>query len=402
MTAPAATKPATYQEALAVAAAIRAGRAGATADPVATVSTMSDRIASTRDTTAAWAKSAIRGLWATVNPYSEAQVRTFAEQAAVLMDSAQTAATRVAAAGQAQQLAAMGVAVTAAPSVPVDVRAPSATVKAGQLVLKRGASTVDYEGPGAAAKVSKADMTTEGIFSRPAAVFRYAKSVGAKDPAELALQRIDDLVDGNLMLAQRLAQQQVLVQAVTDLDTGKTRGKRGPKVIGYRRVIHPELSKTGTCGMCIAASDRIYHVGQLLPIHPPECRCTIAAVTEDFDPADDLNAVDLNQLYKDAGGTSNPHLKRTRYQVDEHGELGPVLVPSKAYKPRSQKSKRRAGGAGLQPNHDPVDVAKHQIGVLEENLAKMRADGVGEDSSKVAYHEKLIAKLRKQIADNAT
>jgi hypothetical protein len=151
----------------------------------------------------------------------------------------------------------------------------------------------------------------------------------------------------------------------------------------------------------IAASDRIYHVGQLLPIHG-NCKCTIAAVTEDYDPADDLNAIDLNQLYKDSGGTSGAHLKRTRYQVDEHGELGPVLVPKAKYKPRSQKSKVRVGGTALLSDQPArADVAKHQIGVLEANLAKMRAEGVSDDSSKVAYHLKLIAKLRKQLDDGA-
>ena len=60
-------------------------------------------------------------------------------------------------------------------------------------------------------------------------------------------------------------------------------------------------------------------------------------MTEDYDPADELNAVDLSQLYRDSGGTSGAHLKRTRYQVDEHGELGPVLVPKAKYKPRTAK-----------------------------------------------------------------
>jgi hypothetical protein len=129
------------------------------------------------------------------------------------------------------------------------------------------------------------------------------------------------------------------------------------------------------------------------------CKCTIAAVTEDYDPADDLNTVDLNALYKDAGGNSVAHLKRTRYQVDEHGELGPTLVPKSKYKPRTTKSKVRVGGnASLEDQPAQADVAKHQIGVLEANLAKMRSEGVSDDSSKVAYHLKLIAKLRTQLA----
>jgi hypothetical protein len=363
-------------------------------DPVATVANMAEQIIASRENAAAWAKTAIRHLWAAVNPYDAKQVQVFAEQAAVIMESAQTAATRVAAAGQAQQLAAAGVVVNASPSNPINVRAASTVIKRGQLVLKQHAVSVDYAGPSAPAKVSKADMTTQSVFERPAEAYRYAKSQDATDPAAQADQRIDSLVDDNLMLAQRLAQQQVLVQAV-DLDTGATRS--GTKVIGYRRVIHPERSRGGTCGMCIAASDRIYHVAQLMPIHA-NCKCTIAAVTEDFDPADDLNAVDLSQLYKEGGGTSVAHLKRTRYQIDEHGELGPVLVPQSKYKPRTQKSKVRVGGTALLSDQPAqADVAKHQIGVLEDNLAKMRSEGVSEDSPKIAYHLKLLAKLRTQL-----
>lgn len=332
MSAP--SRPATYQEALAAAVTIQAARS-APPDPVAAVSTMSEQIIAMRESTAVWAKAAIGRLWLTVNPYNDKQVKGFGVQAADLMASAQTAAARVAAAGQSQQLAAMGIRASASPSNPVDVRAPGAIIKSGQLVLHQHAVSVDYAGPGADVKVSKADMTTQGIFERPAAVFRYAQSQDATNAAEQASQRIDSLVDDNLMLAQRLAQQQVLVQAV-DLDTGKTRSR--VRVIGYRRVIHPEQSRSGTCGMCIAAADRIYHVAQLLPIHS-HCKCTISAVTEDHDPADDLNAADLGQLYKHSGGNTVAHLKRTRYQVDDHGELGPVLVPKAKYKPRPVKNR---------------------------------------------------------------
>jgi hypothetical protein len=394
MTAPAS--PLTFEQASAAAKSIHAAHS-TSPDPVATVGNMAEQIIATRENVASWAKAAIRGLWAAVDPYSPAQVKVFTEQAAVLMDSAQTAAVRVAAAGQAQQLAAAGIVVDAAPSNPIDVRGSGAVVKGGKLVLQQHAVSVDYAGTGGSAKVSKADMSTQGVFGRPAAVFRYAESQGAADAGDQAVQRIDSLIDDNLMIAQRLAQQQVLVQAVVNLDTGRTRN--GVKIIGYRRVIHPELSRTGTCGMCIAASDRMYHVAQLLPIHA-NCKCTIAAVTEDFDPADDLNTVDLNALYTAAGGTSVAHLKRTRYQVDEHGELGPTLVPKAKYKPRTTKSKVRVGGTALLSDQPAqADVAKHQMGVLEANLAKMRAEGVSDDSSKVAYHLKLIAKLRTQLAD---
>ncbi|OBJ08289.1 hypothetical protein [Mycobacterium sp. 1465703.0] len=324
MSAP--SQPLTYDQAVALATAMAARKTAP--DPAGVVAGMAEKVIATRETTAAWAKNAIRRLWASVNPYDAMAVQAFAAQAATIMESAQTAAGRLAAAAQAQQLAALGIAVAAVPSLPLDVRAPAAVIKRGQLVLHQAASSVDYADAGPAVHVSKADMTTASIFQRPAAVYRYAKSIDAADPAALAGQRIDDLVDGNLMLAQRLAQQQVLVQA-------------GAKVTGYRRVIHPELSRTGTCGMCIVAADRIYKVDKLMPIHPPTCKCTIAPVTDEHDPGDDANSIGLAQLYKDAGGNTVAHLKRTRYAIDEHGEFGPVLVPKSAYKPRKPRGRRK-------------------------------------------------------------
>lgn len=48
--------------------------------------------------------------------------------------------------------------------------------------------------------------------------------------------RIDTPIDDNLMLAQRIAQQKVLAKAV-DLD------RPDVKILGYRRIIHSELSR---------------------------------------------------------------------------------------------------------------------------------------------------------------
>lgn len=291
-----------------------------------------------RERAAAHAQQAIGDLWASVNPYNRDAVAVFAGQAARIMGTAQSAAARAAAVTQARQLTAMGVKASSAQQVPLDVRAQGTKLVRGSLVLQRPDANVDYAGD--RVKVDAESMTTSSVFERPAAVYRYARSQGAAAPdaSGQAVIRIRTLVDDNLMLAQRLAQQQVMAAAAVDLDKAP---KDRPVIVGYRRVIHPELSRGGTCGMCIAASDRIYKIGTLMPIHA-NCKCTIAAVTEEHDPADDLNAVDLRALYGDAGGNTVAHLKRTRYQVDEHGELGPVLVPAKPYKPRGKKRKAAA------------------------------------------------------------
>lgn len=378
------TAPKSYQEALAAAAAIQAVRA-AGPDPATVVSHLSEQVASTRDKAAAWAKNLIHGLWAPVNPYNAAQVGEFAASAAKIMGTAQTTTARAAAAAQLRQLAAVGIKVTAIPSNPLDVRAPATRIAGGTVQLQRHAVTVDYT-QGDSRRVTPEEMTTEAVFRRPAVTFRYVESEGGDNPAQRSSLRIDTLVEDNLMLAQRLAEHEVIAKAV-DLDVP------GPKIIGIRRVIHPELSRTGTCGLCIAAADRIYTVRKLLPIHDL-CKCTTAVVTEERDPADELNQADLRQLYSDAGGTSAAQLKRTRYKVDEHGELGPVLVPEKAYKPRGGPRPVTAP----QQQESAVDVARRHLPILEKNLATILAAGASEDSPQVQYHRQQIARFTADLA----
>lgn len=138
--------------------------------------------------------------------------------------------------------------------------------------------------------------------------------------------------------ARDRAERRALVAADTDLTLGMREGARSTlltaaeawdEVIGYRRVIHPETSAGGTCGLCIAASDRIYAVGYLLPVHG-RCHCTIEAVVAGRpDPGRSLNRADLAALYEAAGSTRAADLARVRYRVHEHGELGPVLTDAR-------------------------------------------------------------------------
>ncbi|TDL05445.1 hypothetical protein [Mycobacterium paragordonae] len=382
-------------------AARQARKPRETAEQVRSVTAAGAEAAITaRERAAAHAQQAIAGLWVSVNPYNRDDVAAFAGQAARIMGTAQSAAARAAAVTQARQLTAMGVKASSAQQVPLDVRARGAKLVRGRLVLQRPDAKVDYAGADRVS-VDAESMTTSRVFERPAAVYRRLISQGEGDAAEQSMLRIRTLVDDNLMLAQRLAQQEVLARAAVDLDNQGGRGRRRPQIIGYRRVIHPELSRGGTCGMCIAASDRIYKIGTLMPIHA-HCWCTIAAITEEHDPADDLNAVDLRALYKDAGGNTVAHLKRTRYQVDEHGELGPVLVPKKKYKPRTAQSAKRAGkNAGADPSAKPeskAGVAARHLPLLEKNLADLRARGLAEDSPQITYHLQQIAKFKKELA----
>lgn len=153
-------------------------------------------------------------------------------------------------------------------------------------------------------------------YSRPAETYRYEVSRGT--PAQEALSkaghRAESLAETDLSLSMRDAAQQTLapVEAIT----------------GWRRIIHPELSKSGSCGLCVAAATRVYHRQDLLPLHG-ECACTVLPIIGMHgghkDPGLTINDVDLGLLYEQVGSTAAAKLKRARYVVHAHGELGLVL-----------------------------------------------------------------------------
>jgi hypothetical protein len=102
-------------------------------------------------------------------------------------------------------------------------------------------------------------------------------------------------------------------------------------VIGFRRVVHPELSQSGrSCGLCIVASTMEYKRGDLLPIHSG-CNCETCEIYsvngEIFDPGGQINFEDLEVFYREAGNTTHGwSLKRQKYKVVDHPEYGPTLV----------------------------------------------------------------------------
>jgi hypothetical protein len=265
----------------------------------------------------------ITAAWATVNPYDDASVGAFAARAGQIIVAAQRSVASVTTAAQVQILRAAGVTVKASAAIPDDVRGATVHFGAGEpAVLTRPTGALLYQGPDDTTvhrTVTADEAQPSQVFTRAAKVYRYSVSQD-NDPAaahDAAVTRIGRIVDGNLMLAQRLAEQQTLVQAQ----------QQEPRVIGYRRVIHPELSKGGVCGLCVAASDRIYNLEDLKPIHD-RCKCTVAAVLEGgIDPGVRLNRADLRSLYTDAGrSTAGTDLKRTRYDIVQHHELGPILT----------------------------------------------------------------------------
>ncbi len=155
----------------------------------------------------------------------------------------------------------------------------------------------------------------DSVYGRVADEYRYQKSLGkpVSEAARLAALRAEELADMDITLTVRQQEHEMV--------------KSKKPVLYYRRVIHPELAKSGTsCGLCIVASTLLYNKGDLKPIHF-RCNCVTLPVTDRaMDVGDVINKDDLQTIYEAAGSNRSRDLKKTRFSVHEHGELGPVLT----------------------------------------------------------------------------
>jgi hypothetical protein len=151
-------------------------------------------------------------------------------------------------------------------------------------------------------------------YMRPAADVRRKVAAGQAADAAIsaAVSRVGAMVETDLSLAMTHTSRAVY-------------GARSDYIDGYRRVIRPERSRSGSCGLCAAASDQVYGSGDLMPIHD-RCRCETLPIVNGEDPGQSLNGDELRSLYDAAGSTKGSDLKRVRVKVREHGELGPVLT----------------------------------------------------------------------------
>ena len=152
------------------------------------------------------------------------------------------------------------------------------------------------------------------VYSRPIFVYRAALANGLDEhqAQAQAFERARMLAQTDNLLTRRNA-------ALT-----QTAGIGATK---YRRRIHPEMSKTGTCGLCIAAASRIYNRGDLMPIHT-RCKCEVIPILGADDPGEALNLADMERLYAATPGTTRSELVKTRYRVEDDSELGPLLIPA--------------------------------------------------------------------------
>jgi hypothetical protein len=165
--------------------------------------------------------------------------------------------------------------------------------------------------------VLRKGMPPEVVYTRPFITARKALSEGYSlaQALDIAGSRLEGTVQADLQLAERRAAFEV-VQA-------------DDRITGFRRVIRPAASKSGSCGLCLAASSQRYSRDTLLPIHN-RCHCAVMPIFGGRDEALKINKerfAEASRLAKDAGTENTKARGRlTEVRVREHGELGPILT----------------------------------------------------------------------------
>ena len=287
--------------------------------------------------------------------------------------------------------------------------------------LARQASTLDRPDLGAIA------AHVEVIGSDLLEAIRRERDAGTLDAAELG-RRLDELIAASPTptlapdpLADADIDQRVLDRVELLVDSTLTAtlreqiraaAKADPRrVVGYRRVLHPELSKGGSCGLCIVAATRVYKREAMLPFHD-RCACEVIMIVDEvggpLDVGDAINQMDLERFYLAAGDTTNGRaLKETRWRIVETDELGQRLVPegqslylepSRTYG-GPQRGKADPKTPRLAVKRGSVDPAA-VLAAAERSIADLeRRKAVGETGvdAPLAFQRALAARMADQL-----
>lgn len=257
-----------------------------------------------------------------------------------------------------------------------------------------------HDGPGAdidkAVKLVVADakkvewLPAAEPYGRIADQFRYAVIAqgNTEEAAEQkALIRIAVAAENDVTMAVRAQYHKTMGQQKAD---------------GFRRILHPELSKSGPCGLCVVAADRKYRREDLMPLHA-RCVCEVLPIYGKLDPGISLNWSDLRALYDAAGGTGketlgkdgrmhSAELKKLRVALTENGETGPVLVNAdQKYRGPAQVAKTQVPDRAVR--------AKAQLAALEKSLETLQLrDLAGENVTKpLRWQTDKVDELRKEL-----
>lgn len=230
-------------------------------------------------------------------------------------------------------------------------------------------------------------------YGRVADTVRYQISQGKspQDAVRIAMDRADAMARTDLALARRLQSREAFEDS--------------KRVIGYRRVVHPELSKGGSCGLCISAANRTYHKADLMRIHQ-RCKCTVLPITAAHDPG---GAFDLDPAFAKAYdlslSTSAADLKDVRVRFEEHGELGPILVNAehRSRNPGVRREARREAARQARPG-DPPRAPRRPAGssggfnaMTREQLENQLRITIGLKDSE--WRTEYLARLRARLAE---
>lgn len=186
-------------------------------------------------------------------------------------------------------------------------RRTASTVQAGQV---RTASLVDAYMAAYKAEVIGSAVGPVGI---PLDVATGARGVPAAEVYGRMGPEVWSSLSRGLSFdeAVRAGLARALKTAETDLQLAKTHSSRylidnDTDAVSYRRVLNGE-----SCTLCSQAATRVYHRGDLMPIHPG-CDCGVRPVYEDHPtPTPD---------------PGTPVDDRGDVEVNHHSELGPVLT----------------------------------------------------------------------------
>lgn len=230
-------------------------------------------------------------------------------------------------------------------------------------------------------RLRQVDPKTE--WNRPARQARVARLLGADEfqANEEALRRAELMARMDANLAMQEAEKQ--------------RWGVSDDIIGYRRIIHPELGKGGpVCGLCVAAASRVYSKITKKSLHGG-CRCTVLPILKSntgiiTDPGFNLNRDDLNRIYKEAGGTGAEELRTIDVVVIDHGELGPILVNAKY---RNRVTKKPTGR--LEDRLDPQKLYDIQKKIVDDFDRKVREGSTPQFD--IAYHRRQVERLAKEL-----
>lgn len=143
---------------------------------------------------------------------------------------------------------------------------------------------------------------------------------------------------------------------------------RKRQVQRFRRVTRGEKA----CGLCVAASNRVYTRGDLMPMHS-RCRCSVIEVGSVLGGGRIVSDEEYLALAGASRSLSSSDLKDVRYVVDEHGELGPVLRNATQRVSGVDSRGRVEGKSPAPPQAKRLDPAHGLNGLSTSELARKEA-----------------------------